>query len=254
MVKRGSFNRASPDSTTTPSGLTPRTQEGKVKLFRQLFRGRPDLYPTRFISKKTGKQGYAPACSNKFVPGFCELPKVKCGDCTRQAFKPVDDAAVFAHLKGQHVMGVYPMQDDETCWFLAVDFDKSAWMDDVRAFVQTTRRLGLPVAVERSRSGNGAHVWFFFATPVAAATARRMGCHLITETMASRHELGMDSYDRLFPSQDTMPRGGFGNLIALPLQHGPRQDGNTVFLNDDLAAFQTMSSGRTLRPSNALTR
>jgi hypothetical protein len=162
---------------------------------------------------------------------------VKCGDCTRQAFKPVDDAAVFAHLKGQHVMGVYPMQEDETCWFLAVDFDKSAWMDDVRAFVQTSRRLGLPVAVERSRSGNGAHVWFFFATPVAAATTRKMGCYLITETMASRHELGMDSYDRLFPSQDTMPRGGFGNLIALPLQHGPRQEGNSIFLNDDLIAF-----------------
>ena len=97
--------------------------------------------------------------------------------------------------------------------------------------------MRLPLAVERSRSGNRAHVWFFFATPVAAATARRMGCHLITETMASRHELGMDAYDRLFPSQDTMPRGGFGNLIALPLQHGPRQDGNSIFLDDDLAAL-----------------
>ena len=133
-------------------------------------------------------------------------------------------------------MGVYPMQDDETCWFLAVDFDKSAWIDDVRAFVQTSRRMGLPLR-SNAHARQGAHVWFFFATPVAAATARRMGCHLITETMASRHELGMDSYDRLFPSQDTMPRGGFGNLIALPLQHGPRQEGNSVFLNDDLAAF-----------------
>ena len=218
-------------------GLAPRAPADKVKLFRQLFRGRPDVYPTRFVSKKTGKPGYAPACSNKFVPGVCELPKVKCGDCTRQAFKPVDDAAVLAHLKGQHVMGVYPMQDDETCWFLAVDFDKGTWRDDVRAFVQTSRRVGLPVAVERSRSGNGAHVWFFFAAPVPAATARKMGCHLITETMAGRHELGMDSYDRLFPSQDTMPRGGFGNLIALPLQHGPRQEGNSVFLDDDLVAF-----------------
>ncbi len=220
-----------------PSGPTPRTPADKVKLFRQLFRGRPDIYPTRFVSKKTGKAGYAPACSNKFVAGVCELPKVKCGDCARQAFKPIDNAAVIAHLKGQHVMGVYPMQDDETCWFLAVDFDKSAWMDDVRAFVQTSRRMGLPLAVERSRSGNGAHVWFFFATPVAAGTARKMGCHLLTETMASRHELGMDSYDRLFPSQDTMPRGGFGNLIALPLQYGPRQEGNSVFLNDDLVVF-----------------
>ena len=220
-----------------PPTQAPRTPKEKVKLFRELFRGRSDLYPTRFVSKRTGTPGYAPACSNKFVPGVCELPKVKCGDCTRQAFKPVDDAAVIAHLKGQHVMGVYPMLEDETCWFLAVDFDKSSWMDDVRAFRQTCRRLGLAVAVERSRSGNGAHVWFFFATPVAAATARKMGCHIITETMANRHKLGMDSYDRLFPSQDTMPRGGFGNLIALPLQHGPRQEGNSVFLNDDLAAF-----------------
>jgi superfamily II DNA or RNA helicase len=215
----------------------PQTPADKVNLFRQLFRGRPDLYPTRFVSKKTGKPGYAPACSNKFVPGVCELPKVKCGDCTKQAFRPFDDAAVFAHLKGQHVMGVYAMLEDETCWFLAVDFDKSTWVEDARAFVETSRRLGLPPVVERSRSGNGAHVWFLFSAPVAASTARKMGCHIITETMARRHELSMESYDRLFPSQDTMPRGGFGNLIALPLQHGPRQEGNSVFLDDDFGAL-----------------
>lgn len=215
----------------------PRTPADKVKLFRQLFRGRPDLYPIRFVSKKTGKPGYAPACSNKFVPGVCELPKVKCGDCAKQAFRPFDDAAVFAHLKGQHVMGVYAMLNDETCWFLAVDFDKSTWMEDARAFTETARRLALPAVVERSRSGNGAHVWFFFSAPVAASMARKMGCHLITETMARRHELSMDSYDRLFPSQDTMPRGGFGNLIALPLQHGPRQEGNSVFLDDNFVAL-----------------
>ena len=220
-----------------PSGNGPRTPTDKVKLFRQLFRGRPDLYPKRFVSKKTGKPGYAPACSNKFVPGVCELPTVKCGDCAKQAFRPFDAAAVLAHLKGQHVMGVYAMLDDETCWFLAVDFDKSTWTEDARAFVETSRRFGLPAIVERSRSGNGAHVWFFFSAPVPASTARKMGCHLITETMARRHELSMDSYDRLFPSQDTMPRGGFGSLIALPLQHGPRQEGNSVFLDDDFVAL-----------------
>jgi len=134
-------------------------------------------------------------------------------------------------------MGVYPLLDDETCWFLAVDFDKASWTEDARAFVETARGFGLPAVVERSRSGNGAHVWFFFSAPVAASTARKMGCHLVTETMARRHELSMDSYDRLFPSQDTMPRGGFGNLIALPLQHGPRQEGNSVFLDDNLIAF-----------------
>ena len=209
-------------SVPVPTASGPQTPTEKVKVFRQLFQGRHDLYPTRFISKKTGKPGYAPACSNKFVDGVCQLPAVKCGECANQAFRPVDDAAVLAHLRGKHIMGVYPMLKDETCWFLAVDFDKHTWLEDTRAFVKTARSLNLPAAVERSRSGNGAHVWFFFTAPVTAATARKMGCHLITETMARRHELSMSSYDRLFPSQDTMPRGGFGNLIALPLQHEPR--------------------------------
>jgi superfamily II DNA or RNA helicase len=215
----------------------PSSASDKVKLFRAMFRGREDVYPTRFVSKKTDKPGYAPACANKFVVGVCPLPKVKCGDCTNQAFRPVNDRAVRDHLQGKHVMGVYPMLPDETCWFLAVDFDKSTWREDARAFADTARRLGLPVLVERSRSGDGAHVWFFFAEPVPAATARRMGCHVITEAMSARHELSMDSYDRLFPSQDTMPRGGFGNLIALPLQREPRQQGNSVFLDEHLNPY-----------------
>jgi hypothetical protein len=147
-----------------------------VKLFRQLFRGRDDLYPTRYVSKKTGKPGYAPACSNKWEVGLCALKTGgKCSDCTNQAFRSVDDAAVLGHLRGKHVMGVYAMLPDETCWFLAVDFDKSTWKDDVGAFVETARRRGLPVLVERSRSGNGAHVWFFFSEPVPASIARKMG-------------------------------------------------------------------------------
>jgi superfamily II DNA or RNA helicase len=223
---------ASAGEATVTSGS--RTPEEKIALFRSLFRGRTDVYPTRFVSVKSGKAGYAPACSNKFRPGVCDLPRVKCGECPNQAFRPVGDLAVRDHLRGQHVMGVYPMLEDETCWFLAVDFDKGSWQEDVRAFAATCHRMHLPVAIERSRSGNGAHAWFFFATPVAASLARRMGCHLITETMAIRHELGMESYDRLFPSQDTMPRGGFGNLIALPLQHEARKQGNSLFLDDEL--------------------
>jgi superfamily II DNA or RNA helicase len=234
----------------------PKTSAEKVKLFRSLFRGREEVFPTRFVSKKTRKPGYAPACSNKWAPGRCVLKTGgKCSDCANQAFIPVDDAAVVGHLTGRHVMGVYPLLEDETCWFLAVDFDggaglggderrphspsiqASTWTDDVSTFVETCRRAGLPAAVERSRSGNGAHVWFFFASPVAASIARKMGCYLITETMSRRHQLSMDSYDRLFPSQDTMPRGGFGNLIALPLQHEPRQQGNSVFLDDQLKPY-----------------
>jgi superfamily II DNA or RNA helicase len=233
--------QAEPDPRVHPPVTTasrvPRNPQEKVRLFRQLFRGRGDVFPTRFVSRKTGKPGYAPACTNKFVRGVCELPKVKCGECPNQAFVPVDDAAVLAHLQGRHVMGVYPLLEDETCWFLAVDFDKSTWTDDVLAFAATCRQAGLPAAVERSRSGNGAHVWFFFKEPIPAVIARRMGGYLITEAMTRHHELSMDSYDRLFPSQDTMPRGGFGNLIALPLQRGPREQGNSVFLDDQLQAL-----------------
>ncbi len=204
-----------------------------MKLFRSLFRGRQDIFPTRFVSKKTGKPGYAPACTNKFVTGLCALKTGgKCSECSNQAFIPVADQVVIDHLKGRHVMGVYPLLEDETCWFLAADFDKSSWKEDVVAFAETCRSIGAPVAVERSRSGNGAHAWFFFTSPVLANVARRMGCFLITETMNRRHELSMESYDRLFPNQDTMPRGGFGNLIALPLQHEPRQQGNSVFLDE----------------------
>jgi hypothetical protein len=220
------------------SDRVPQTPAEKVRLFRSLFRGRPDVFPTRFVSRKTGKAGYAPACANKFKPGICGLRTGgKCGDCSNQAFFPVDDRMIRDHLRGKHVMGVYPLLDDETCWFLAVDFDGAGWKEDVAVFVETCRSAGVGVAIERSRSGNGAHTWFFFAAPVPARRAREMGCYLITETMSSRHEVRMSSYDRLFPNQDTMPRGGFGNLIALPLQPEPREHGNTVFVDERFEPF-----------------
>jgi superfamily II DNA or RNA helicase len=222
-----------------PSRLaTTLTTNQKLELFLSLFQGRKDVYPTRFVRKRDGQAGYAPDCRNKFVKGVCELPKVKCGECPNQAFRPFDANAASDHLKGKHVMGVYPLLENDTCWLLAADFDEGSWRDDVRAFVATARRAGLPLALERSRSGKGAHVWFFFTEPVSAASARKMGSCLLTETMTRRHELSMRSYDRLFPSQDTLPRGGFGNLIALPLQAGPRKEGNSVFLDDDLVPIQ----------------
>src|SRR3954447_3502623 len=217
--------------------VTPTPTE-KVRLFRALFKGREEVFPTRFVSKKTGKAGYAPACANKFVRGVCDLPRIKCSECPNQAFTPVDDRVVLDHLRGRHVMGVYPLLDDETCWFLAIDFDKSSWQEDVGAFSETCRAMDVPAATERSRSGNGAHAWFFFEAPVAASLARKMGCYLLTETMSRRHQLSMESYDRLFPNQDTMPRGGFGNLLALPLQYEPRQQGNTVFVDATFQAYE----------------
>ena len=208
----------------------PDSAEEKIALFRKLFRGRDDVYPKLWMSNKTGKKGYSPACRNEWKHGVCKKPQVKCGDCPNQAFLPLTDQAFLDHLQGRHTIGVYPLLRDETCWFLAADFDKESWLGDVSAFVDTCRTFDIPTAVERSRSGNGAHVWFFFSTPVPAVSARRMGCFLITETMSRRHQLTMNSYDRLFPNQDTLPRCGFGNLIALPLQYEPRLAGNSVFL------------------------
>ncbi len=222
------------DHIPTAQNLTPAE---KVTLFLRLFRGRDDVYPILWQNQKTGKKGYSPACANEWVRGVCEKPRVKCGVCPNQAFLPVTADLILNHLQGRHVIGAYPMLTDETCWFLAADFDKEAWREDVLAFTTTCQRIGVPYAIERSRSGNGAHVWFFFSSPIAAAAARKMGSYLITETMARRYQLSMTSYDRLFPNQDTLPNGGFGNLIALPLQYHPRQEGNTVFLDDSLEPF-----------------
>jgi superfamily II DNA or RNA helicase/very-short-patch-repair endonuclease len=217
--------------------------EAKIALFRSLFRGRVDIYPRRFENRRTGKAGYAPACGNEWVRGICEKPRVKCAECPSRRFLPVTDDVIRWHLSGSDtdgkpfVAGVYPLLLDETCFFLALDFDKGAWREDAAAFVETCRRLHLSPAVERSRSGRGAHVWLFFADAVPAALARRLGAHLLTETMETRPDIGFDSYDRLFPSQDTLPQGGFGNLIALPLQKGARSQANSVFVDETFAPY-----------------
>ena len=215
----------------------PETPDEKIALFRSLFQGREDVYPRLWTNPRKGKKGYAPACGNEWGRGVCEKPRVRCGECPNQAFLPLDSHAVRKHLSGEHVIGVYPLLPDESCWFLAVDFDGDCWKEDVSAFTNTCREVSIPVSVERSRSGNGAHAWFFFSEQVPAALARRMGSSLITRTMENRHELSMTSYDRLFPNQDTMPKGGFGNLIALPLQKNPRRRGNTVFLDEQLHPY-----------------
>ena len=215
--------------------------EAKIALFRALFRGREDVYARRFENLRTGKSGYSPACGNEWVPGVCEKPRIKCAACHHQRFLPMTDNVIRWHLSGRDdtgrdfVMGVYPLLRDETCFFLAIDLDKQTWRTDARAVMETCRRLNLPAALERSRSGNGGHIWLFFEEAIPATLARKLGAHLLTETMDHQPGIGLDSYDRFFPNQDTLPQGGFGNLIALPLQNVPRERGNSVFLDDDFA-------------------
>ena len=134
-------------------------------------------------------------------------------------------------------MGVYPLLKDETCWFLAIDFDKDKWQEHTQAVLLTCEKLQAPAALERSQSGNGAHIWIFFDQPIPAALPRKLGCALLSETMNAHYQLSFDSYDRLFPSQDTMPKGGFGNLIAVPLQRIRRKAGNSVFLDGNFQPY-----------------
>ena len=237
-------------STPGPSVTMESPTADKIALFRSLFRGRQDVLPRRWQNTKTGKSGYSPVCENEWVQGLCRKPKIKCGECPHQAFIPMSDDVIRRHLQGGRdeasnredgfdwVVGVYPLLLDQTCWFLAADFDKDSWERDVIAFLDTCRKFDVPAALERSRSGNGGHIWIFFAEPIPASEARRLGALLITATMERRPEIGFDSYDRFFPSQDTMPAGGFGNLIALPLQSRPREEGNSVFVDRKLRPYE----------------
>ncbi|MEQ1543991.1 hypothetical protein [Methyloglobulus sp.] len=202
------------------------SSQDKVKLFRSLFKGRDDIYPKRWENSKTGKSGYAPACFNEWKPIVCEKPRIKCGDCLNRSFIPVSDQVISNHLAGKDgtgnsladfVIGIYPLMQDERCWFLAVNFDKASWKHDVSAFAAACKDNHVPYSIEKSRSVKGAHVWLFFSHAVFAAEARKLGSYLLTQAMDKHPELGFESYDRLFPNQDTLPKGGFGNLIALPL-------------------------------------
>ena len=229
------WEAAAPPPTTKVHAKS--SSQEKIALFLELFHGRDDVYAKRWYNYKTQKSGYTPACRNEWAHGICDKKKVRCPDCPNREFIALTPEIIRAHLIGRDefcrdVAGIYPLLPDDTTWLLCADFDDGDWQADVHAFCEAAQTLGLTPAVERSRSGEGAHVWFFFAEPVPAADARKLGSFLLTRAMAKRHELSFHSYDRLFPSQDTMPKGGFGNLIALPFQGQAQKKGNSLFIDE----------------------
>ncbi len=212
----------------------PATAEDRVALFLCLFGCRLDVFPRLWENSRKGTKGYAPACRNEWVRGVCQKPQVKCSECPGRAFLPLDNEVAETHLRGNCTIGTYAIRADDTCIFLACDFDGQGWQENVLAYQRTGAELGVDVAVERSRSGNGAHAWLFFCEPVPARLARQLGTLILARTVDRSPLMGFGSFDRFFPNQDFLPKGGFGNLIALPLQRVPREKGNSVFLTSAL--------------------
>lgn len=210
-----------PDESVTPSVTAHSLPEEKVRLFRALFHGREDVHAVFWINERTGRKGYAPACADRWVQK------------KNREYLPLTDEVIHSHLNGAMTVGVYPLLQDHTCWFLACDFDGASWRLDASVFLSACKQYGVPAYLERSRSGDGGHIWIFFNSPATATSARQLGMRLLRETMVLRGEMDLASYDRFFPNQDFMPKGGFGNLIALPLQKARRNVGNTEFLNPE---------------------
>ena len=221
--------------------------EERVAIFHSLFKGREDVFAQRWFSKTTGKSGYQPVCINEWRRGVCDKKKYKCADCPNRHFAPLTYQDLYRHLEGKDenccdVVGLYAIMPDNNCTFLCTDFDdkscKYGYKDDVLAFVGVCKEWNIPYAIEHSRSGNGAHVWIFFEEPIPAFKARRLGNAILTEAMRHNGRMSFNSYDRFFPNQDRMPEGGFGNLVALPLQGQARKRRNSVFVDDDFLAYK----------------
>ena len=216
----------------------------KLELFLSLFTGRKDVYAHGY-RRKDGGIGYTPACANEWKPGICPKAshqRVKCAECRSRTFLEVSDAAIIAHFKGsddrlRDVIGQYVLDKDCNTNVLVIDFDKADWKEAANAIKLVAKNHRIDAAVERSRSGNGAHIWFFFLEPMSAKTARDFGSCLIAEAAALNKTITFEAFDRMLPAQSTIPEGGFGNLIALPFQGKAQREGNSVFVDEQFEPF-----------------
>jgi superfamily II DNA or RNA helicase len=236
--KKTILDEESSDSISSSKVNNNSDSTSKINLFMSVFKGRDDVYARRWENKKKASKGFSPVCLNQWQAGLCGKPKVPCVKCANKSYAALDEYVIENHLRGNLVAGIYPMLPDETCHFLAMDFDEANWQKNTSTLRNVCTESNIPVAVERSQSGNGGHVWFFFENPIFAVLARKFGSALLTYSMNRRHEMDFKSYDRLFPSQDTMPKGGFGNLIALPFQKAARKNNNSEFVNERFEPYE----------------
>lgn len=221
---------------TTNSSEDILSREDSVKIFMNYFKGRNDVYPYLSIDKNNPNiKYYIPACTNEWKNGVCNKTMgKKCKTCQYRENKPISKETIYKHMYGNYPIGIYPLLENDTCFFLSLDFDdkdsKKDIKSDVLAFASVCDKYEVPIAIERSRSGNGIHIWMFFDTNIKAITARKLGSLLLSKTMEISN-ISISSFDRMFPNQDTLPKGGYGNLIALPFQNEPSKYGNTLFID-----------------------
>ena len=221
----------------------------KINLFKSLFSGRQDVFALRWFNAKTNKSGYSPVCGNKWLSGKCDLKKYSCATCPYKLSVALTDNYIYNHLAGKDelcrdVIGLYPLMDGNLCKFLAMDFDshsstnQTVWKDNILAVHKTFFDVGINSYIEISRSGNGGHLWIFFEETISARLARNLGTAIIKAAMQKRHSIPFESFDRFFPNQDEIPKGGYGNLIALPLQGRAVKESHSVFIDERFVPYE----------------
>ncbi|HLD21674.1 MAG TPA: DEAD/DEAH box helicase family protein [Patescibacteria group bacterium] len=208
------------------------TPEEKIQLFFSLFKGRDDVFAKRWEKADGTRSGYSPVCENEWKEGVCiKAQKKQCTNCAHQKYPKLNDEYLRRHLEGKIVLGIYPLLSNNTSHILVADFDEDTWQKDTIAFYEQCVRYDIPAYVERSRSGNGAHVWWFFSTPCTATQSRELGFQLLKLAGLTEDFVPLDSFDRFIPNQDYLRKGAIGNLVALPLQWQARQQHHSEFVD-----------------------